>query len=76
MVHKVRKHQCSVGQDNPFPHLAVNVMLNAPQEMVGLSACLSTLLTHVQITVDQDPFQQGCSLASYLPTCTYSHCCA
>lgn len=30
-------------------------MLDAPQDMVGFPGCLSTLLTHVQLTADQDP---------------------
>ena len=67
-VLQVRLQQCRTGRDNPFPHPAGNVALNAPQGMAVLHGCLGTLLTHAQSTVDQDPQFLSVGLLSSVPS--------
>ena len=69
---QVRLQQCRAERDNPFPHPAGNVTLNAPQETVVLPGCLGTLLTHTQSTVDQDPQSLSVGLLSSVPS--HSQC--
>ena len=67
-VLQVRLQQCRAERDNPFPHPACNVTLNAPQETVVLPGCLGTLLTHAQFAVDQDPQSLSVGLLSSIPS--------
>ena len=65
---QVRLQQCRAERDNPFPHPAGNVVLNAPQGTVVLPGCLGTLLTHAQFAVDQDPQSLSVGLLSSVPS--------
>lgn len=60
--------QCRVGQSL---HLTGynSIVLDAPQDVIGLPGYLSTLLIRVQLAVNQDLFQQGCSLISHPLVC-------
>ena len=53
IVLKVRLYQCTVKRENHFPQPSGSSAHDAPQDMVSLSCLLSTLLTHVQISVNQ-----------------------
>lgn len=44
----MRSHKCSVEQENHFPQLTSNAMVEAAHGMVGLHGHLGTLLIHVQ----------------------------
>ena len=54
-VLKVRPQQRRADQDNPFPRPAGSAVPDAPQDMVGPPGCQGTLLTHIQLAVDQNP---------------------
>lgn len=64
----VRLQQCRAQRDNPFPHPAGNVELNAPQGTVVFPGFLGTLLTHAQFAVDQDPQPLLVGVHSSVPT--------
>ena len=66
---KVRLHQCSVEQSHPSA--GCSAVLDVSQDMVGLPGCLVTLLTQVQLAVNQGPpdlFHWSCSPVSHPPT--------
>ena len=65
---QVRLQQCRAERDNPFPHPAGNVVLNAPQGTVVLPGCLGTLLTHAQLAVDQALQSLSVALLSKFPS--------
>ena len=67
-VLQVRLQQCRAERDNPFPHPAGNAVFIALNGTVGLPGCLSTLLTHVQFAVAQDPQSLSVALPSSIPS--------
>ena len=73
-VLQVRLQQCRAERDNSFPHPASITVLNAPQGTVVHCGCLGTLLTHVQLAVDQDPKPLSVGLLSSVPSSSQCVC--
>ena len=62
---KVRIHQRRVEQDDHFPLLASNAVLDAPQDTVGPPGCQASLLAHNQLGINQNPQIPLCKAAHH-----------
>lgn len=66
-VLKVKLHQCCIDQDNHFPQLTISAMLDAPQDIFGISGCLGTQLTPDQLAVDSQISLNRAALQHLIP---------
>lgn len=71
---QMQPHQCAAERNNNFSHSACCAFANLNWDEVGLYHCEGTLLSHVELLVQQDPKELFCRAVSQSASPSLSWC--